>query len=246
MLSHHRTAPLLQRTQKAHCRGSLYTTSSVHNSFTSREFLSYLFVLLSWSSLIHTAVAETHGDRPSSLVEDVDLPWIRSPLQIDLRPPPIIPLLMPPIYSNEEVTTTLSAPPAKRSTATNPKGGNSDFVVPQPLDAGLSNNFTNSCASFINRLRTNDTFKNCHPFSLLLQVCFRATLRNSVLIDNRRRADSLTPQSHFYESPRHWTQLAVRTPHNAKERWTVSRANYRRQALVKRILTATTPRSFKP
>lgn len=179
MLSHHGTSPLSPRTQKALCRGAVHTISSAHSSFKSRTFLSYLFVLLSWSSLLHPAAARTHVDPPSLLVEDADLAWIRSPLLIDLRPPPIVPLLMPPIYGDEEATTTLFAPPAKRSIATDPHASNSDFVVPQPLDAGLSNNFTSSCASFINRLRTSDAFKNCHPFSLLLQVCLSLTpLRN--------------------------------------------------------------------
>ena len=42
--------------------------------------------------------------------------------------------------------------------------------LPEPFDLGFSNNITTSCQSFMNNMLSNDTFKTCLPFSLLLQV----------------------------------------------------------------------------
>ncbi|OIW33374.1 hypothetical protein CONLIGDRAFT_560984, partial [Coniochaeta ligniaria NRRL 30616] len=46
--------------------------------------------------------------------------------------------------------------------------------LPSPLDGSISSNFssssgTNSCPAFLNSFLTNPTFKQCYPFSLLLQ-----------------------------------------------------------------------------
>ena len=47
----------------------------------------------------------------------------------------------------------------------------SQIPLPQPFDTSLGNNFTvPSCPAFFQRFLTNETFKNCLPFSLLLQV----------------------------------------------------------------------------
>lgn len=48
--------------------------------------------------------------------------------------------------------------------------------LPSPLDGSISANFstsdsgTNPCPAFLNSFLTNPTFKQCYPFSLLLQV----------------------------------------------------------------------------
>lgn len=53
--------------------------------------------------------------------------------------------------------------------------------LPSPLDGSISSNFsqpssgTNNCPAFINDFLANPTFKQCYPFSLLLQVSFRST-----------------------------------------------------------------------
>lgn len=43
--------------------------------------------------------------------------------------------------------------------------------LPSPLDGGLSSNFAkSSCRTFIYDFLANPTFKQCYPFSLLLEV----------------------------------------------------------------------------
>jgi hypothetical protein len=160
-MSHHKATPRLRRKQNDKCRGS-YSTISPRNLCDSRAFFSVLFFLTLW---INTATARTYGDQRSFgaiLVLDTDAAWQGSSLSIDHRPPPIV-SLMSPLHQHEETTTTL----AKRAVGTDPNGV---FPTPQPLDSGLSNNFTSSCASFLSRLRGDGAFQNCHPFSLLLQV----------------------------------------------------------------------------
>lgn len=163
-LSHH---PVRKRKHENRLRRGI---SSLYTSRMSPSALfSVLVVLLSWSSLLGTvSAAEPHGDR-LSIVHD-DLLWKGSSLHLDTRPPPIIPLLMPPVLANEDATRTLSAPPSKRSLATAAGSSAADFEVPRPFDTGLSNNFTNSCADYMSRLLNSDALNNCHPFSLLLQV----------------------------------------------------------------------------
>ncbi|KAF1842346.1 uncharacterized protein K460DRAFT_409761 [Cucurbitaria berberidis CBS 394.84] len=176
LLSHHRSTTLPPRKKQQHtnlCRGtSLYaTTAPPPTRFDSRALLSLLVVFLSWSSLfVAASAADTHGNRLAPLLVEDDLAWKGSSLYLDPRPPPIAPLLMPPLHSNQDATRTLSAPRSKRSIATDPDGDKTDFAIPRPFDTGLSNNFTSSCASFLSRLIRSDAFNNCHPFSLMLQT----------------------------------------------------------------------------
>lgn len=176
LVSHH---PAQKRKHENRlCRG----TPSLYTSRTSPSVLfSVLVILLSWSSLLGAvSAAEPHGDR-LSIVDD-DLLWKGSSLHIDARPPPIIPLLMPPIFANEDATRTLSAPPSKRSLAV-ASSSDADFQLPKPFDTGLSNNFTNSCANYMSKLLSSDALNNCHPFSLMLQVRISSrALRSNKLI----------------------------------------------------------------
>jgi hypothetical protein len=172
----------------------------------SRALVSVFFVFFLWASLFGTASA-TNGDRLPALlaihVED-DLAWKGSALHIDHRAPPTPPVLMPPLY-NDEAATTLS----KRAISTDPGVGKSDFTVPEPFDTGLSSNFTGSCTTFLTRLRTNDSFRKCHPFSLMLQVCLpMVSEKQYILTCDRRPADSSTHRSHIFVSLKHWTRLA--------------------------------------
>ncbi|KAH9223947.1 hypothetical protein DL95DRAFT_282604 [Leptodontidium sp. 2 PMI_412] len=41
--------------------------------------------------------------------------------------------------------------------------------LPTPFDTGFNNNVTSNCASFMSSMLSNSTFKQCLPFSLLLQ-----------------------------------------------------------------------------
>jgi hypothetical protein len=156
------------------CRRASCLSRSARPSHTTPRSHALLFVFVVfflWSSLVGTASA-TNGDRRALLavhVED-DLAWKGSALYIDHRPPPTPPLLMPPLHNDE------ATPPSKRAISTDQSAGKSDFTIPEPFDTGLSNNFTSSCASFLNRLRTDASFKKCRPFSLMLQVCCIAFL----------------------------------------------------------------------
>jgi hypothetical protein len=135
--------------------------------FCFRALLSVFAGLFLWSSLVGTASA-TNGDRSTLLavhVED-DLVWKGSALSLDLREAPVPLLLMPPLH-NDEVAVQAQ----KRAVNTDPNAGKGNFAIPEPFDTGLSNNFTQSCANFLNKMRMDDSFRKCHPFSLLLQVC---------------------------------------------------------------------------
>jgi hypothetical protein len=170
LVSHHHPLPTRKRQHENRCRGvsSLYPRVPPRTGFHFRALLSLLVAFLSCSSL--AAPVSAHGDRPVLLVQD-DLAWEGSPLHFDVNPPPIAPLLlMPPIQSGDDVTSALSVRPSKRSIDTDSNSAGTDFNVPKAFDTGLSNNFTNSCANFLSRLRASDDFNNCHPFSLLLQV----------------------------------------------------------------------------
>lgn len=175
-LSHHE-APLSatatrKRQHENRCRGfSLHTKASSHAGFHARALFSSLVLLLFWSSMFSAVTAAgTDGGLPTLRVQD-DLAWTGSSLYLDQRPPPIVAPLMPPVHGNEDATKTTSAALSKRSIATAAHGTDNDFQIPQPFDTSLSNNFTSSCGNFMNRLRNSQSFNNCHPFSLMLQVC---------------------------------------------------------------------------
>jgi hypothetical protein len=175
MLSHHGAAPLLRaethRKQNENtCRAAfsrlLTQPRRPHSGFGLHKLLSLLAVIIAWSSLIVSASA-TNVDRPTLLavhVED-DLAWKGSALQLDSRSPPAPPLFMPPLHSDEDATHA-----SKRAVSTDPSAGKSDYQLPEPFDTGFSSNFTSSCTSFLNRLRADDAFRKCRPFSLMLQV----------------------------------------------------------------------------
>ncbi|KAH7360327.1 hypothetical protein BKA65DRAFT_390686 [Rhexocercosporidium sp. MPI-PUGE-AT-0058] len=58
-------------------------------------------------------------------------------------------------------TSTSSGIVAAETTAAQP--------LPTPFDMGFNNNITSNCASFMSNMLSNNTFKQCLPFSLLLQ-----------------------------------------------------------------------------
>jgi hypothetical protein len=178
-LSHHGSPLTFRQRQKSRYRSvTLYTRLSPPAGFHFRALLSLLVFFLSCNSLLAapvSAVEVAHGDRPALLVQD-DLAWGGSPLYIDERPPPFVPLLMPPIHSHDDATDSSSAPPSKRALDTASKPGGNSFTIPSPFDTGLSNNFTGSCADFLSRLRNSAELNDCHPFSLFLQVSISSTL----------------------------------------------------------------------
>ncbi|KAF2132291.1 hypothetical protein P153DRAFT_285070 [Dothidotthia symphoricarpi CBS 119687] len=152
-----------------HC---IYTRSTAPANSRVRLLHSLLVILLSWSSLFGGVSA--HGHRSALLLpvvpEQDTLAWKGSPLLLDNRPPPLIPLFMPSLHIVHDASKALSAPPSKRSITTDPKVSATAFTVPSAFDTGMSNNFSTSCSAYLNRLRQNKDFNDCHPFSLLLQT----------------------------------------------------------------------------
>lgn len=74
---------------------------------------------------------------------------------------------------------TISKPSVSSSTASDPTPSSiesapvdSSSPLPTPFDGGLGKNYTQpSCPAFLKNMINNDTFVQCLPFSLLLQVC---------------------------------------------------------------------------
>ncbi|KZM19560.1 uncharacterized protein EKO05_0004185 [Ascochyta rabiei] len=163
-LSHHPQRKRKHENRLCRCTISLYAGST-----SPSAWLTLLVVLLSCTCLLRpVSAAQSHAHRFCIL--DDPLAWERSSLRLDTRPPPIIPLLMPPVLAIEYATKTLSAPLSKRSLATASSTSAADFPLPKPFDTGLSNNFTSSCANFMNNWLQSDALNSCHPFSLLLQT----------------------------------------------------------------------------
>ncbi|KAH9863225.1 hypothetical protein IAQ61_009502 [Plenodomus lingam] len=147
---------------------SLVTRVSSDAGPHTRALHSLFAIICFWSLTCSVVAAAVSNDRQPLLVQD-DLVWTGASLLLDRRPPPIAPLLMPPVHDRDHVIETVYIP-SKRSIATDAKRSTAEFELPKAFDTGLSNNFTSSCARFINRMRTNESFMSCHPFSLLLQT----------------------------------------------------------------------------
>ncbi|KAI4670063.1 uncharacterized protein J4E79_000343 [Alternaria viburni] len=190
ILSHHAPLPTRRRQHENRCRGvPLYLRVSPRIGRQFRALLLLLVISLSCSSqAAPVSATEAYGDRPALLVED-DLAWTGSALYLDLSPPPTASRLMPPLKRDDDVTRTPSATLSERAITTDSDGSGTGFKVPTAFDTGLSNNFTNSCANFLNRLRQSQAFNDCHPFSLLLQTssgffdASKSTLRITQTLD---------------------------------------------------------------
>ncbi|EAT91752.1 hypothetical protein HBH56_010580 [Parastagonospora nodorum] len=173
-MSHHEASPLPNRetpskrlensSRAASC--SLTASRPPHTRSTSRALLLIFVAFCFWTSLINT-VSATNADRPALLavhVED-DLAWKGSALYVDHQAPPTAPSFMPPLHNDHDGKQA-----ARRAVSTDPSAGKGDFTIPEPFDTGLSNNLTNTCAAFLQRMRGDASFRKCHPFSLLLQT----------------------------------------------------------------------------
>jgi hypothetical protein len=195
ILSHHDPLPTRKRQHKNRCRGvPLYLRVSPRIGRQFRALLLLLVVFLSCcSQAAPVSATEAHGDRPALLVED-DLAWTGSALYLDLSPPPTASRLMPPLKRDNDVTHTPSAPLSNRAINTDSNDSGTKFEVPRAFDTGLSNNFTNSCANFLNRLRSSQEFNDCHPFSLLIQVCYICKTRTKLI------ANMLQTSSGFFDA----------------------------------------------
>lgn len=70
--------------------------------------------------------------------------------------------------STSTVKSSQTAAVASSST-TSSAASETTSALPVPFDVGFQSNITTGCASFMNDMLSNSTFKTCLPFSLLLQ-----------------------------------------------------------------------------
>lgn len=247
--SHHHplSTPKREHENRRRCV-SIYLPVSPRVGSGFRALFLLLVAFLSCSSLAAPAIATgIHEDRPTLLVED-HLPWTGSALLLDLSPPPQVPQLMPPLKHADDATNIRTPPPSKRAINTDSKANDGDFSVPTPFDSALSNNFTNSCAKFINSMRQNADFQNCRPFSLLLQVLLQSIVLcpEKSLTASRHRVVSSMPPNPPFVSPRPSTRPAQSTRHSANQSWTVSPRNFCHLQHAKPTTTVTIPWSYRP
>jgi hypothetical protein len=131
--------------------------------------LTTLFILLS----CNTVEASSHSTNGlvapfGKLVFDHSEPPLR-PLRLHVRQAP-------------SESTQSTVPTSTSSSISNPTGTSTlagfstaaptqQTVLPTPFDSSLGNNFTSpACPAFFQHFLTNDTFKQCLPLSMLLQV----------------------------------------------------------------------------
>lgn len=195
-MSHHDASATATRGQREQhenpeaARSYSYVFIPPHSTLRSlRVLLPVIVLVLFWSSLLGVAAAQqSHEDRHLSSRDVNQARKGPSLLVLDTRPPPAVPWNSPSkeeyevreqqkavmhLYQRQDedkATATTSGLTPRSSLATDPNSTPTDFAVPQPFDTALSNNFTASCAAFWTRLLTDNDFKNCHPFSLMLQV----------------------------------------------------------------------------
>lgn len=179
MLSHHGTSSPYAAISRAIRKPSIQSRDHQHLYLKTRSprgssacRLVWLVVVLLVASLFTTSEA-AHGDlrdrrrRPPfpaiPVITDnvVPAPKSHSLLLIDTRPPPYVPPLMPPT-NDGNFNHIRSAPSTKRA--------DDGFQVPRPFDSSLSNNFTDNCDNFFQRMLSSETITQCHPFSMLLQT----------------------------------------------------------------------------
>ena len=79
----------------------------------------------------------------------------------------VLPSSIPASTASSQATGSSSA-----SSTLQTESPSSQDALPRPFDTSLGNNFTApSCPAFFESFLTNETFNDCLPFSLLLQVC---------------------------------------------------------------------------
>jgi hypothetical protein len=95
--------------------------------------------------------------------------------------------------------------------------------LPSPLDGSISSNFTNiatsKCPAFLNSFLTNPTFKQCYPFSMLLQVSKHSSIDSLCVYaanhSNRDRHPSLRPRDLSLVLRKFWMHPAQPMSHCA-------------------------------
>lgn len=99
-------------------------------------------------------------------------------LLFDRRAPPLpnLPRMLLERRSDDGLPTTTTIEPTGSATATGSVQTATDTrpaTLPTPFDTSIGNNFTSSaCPDYFKSFLNNQTFQECLPFSLLLQVSF--------------------------------------------------------------------------
>jgi hypothetical protein len=212
-MSHHK----VPQTSVARCMNTQtrsYSTKPTSSAFAKvnlRTLLSLLVLLVTWTSLFGTATAQDtlQGRQRRSaspfvvpVEEDIAVRRGSSLLVVDSRPRPVVPFMHLQRRQDAKPSSTKTKTPAttKASLHTDPSGTPTDFAIPQPFDTALSNNFTTNCAVYFSHLLTNNDFKQCRPFSLLLQVRLTYLIAQIVLTDSSRHQAAFSMhQSHLSE-----------------------------------------------
>jgi hypothetical protein len=74
--------------------------------------------------------------------------------------------------------------------------------LPRPFDSSIGNNFTEpACPQFFNDFLSNDTFQECLPFSLLLQVSHQPLLPTTTPTSQPQQLTHTTPRPPTPSSP---------------------------------------------
>lgn len=106
-------------------------------------------------------------------------------LLFDRREPPIPPMRLKTDHESVLNRRDNSVEPPSLESSRDETTRQLQIPLPSPFDANLGNNFTSSsCPAFFQNFLNNESFRNCLPLSLLLQVCDRDYIFviNSILI----------------------------------------------------------------
>jgi hypothetical protein len=166
--------------------------------------------------------------------------------------PSCMPLVARQDSSKTSASTTIkpktSASATESSIQTATQTGNA--ALPRPFDSSIGTNFTSStCPDFFNDFLSNQTFNDCLPFSLLLQVS-RHLLQDNVHksdpnINHRRPIASSQRLDLSYALPKLWTPHAKWTSTNAQPQWPGGHRRFNKMIPAERICKCKTQWSRK-
>ena len=140
-----------------------------------------------------------------------------SGLLFDRSEPPKPPMRLHARQQTSQASTVVPTTTASEATSTSSEAlataePTGEIALPVPFDSTMGNNFTQpSCPTFFRQFLANDSFQDCMPLSLLLQVGgkFTTTLSLSLTCLNRRPMTSSWPRNLSCVSPRSSTPPAM-------------------------------------
>lgn len=152
--------------QRLQCSREQTLSSSSHSRTTrrrssSRSRFSILVFLVAVVSLLSVV---------SASADPVQVPAQRRQTFADLGARRLMERAAQATGGEEEESSTTTIPSATQ-TSTSSLTSATTTVLPQPFDTTLGNNFTSdSCPRFFSSFLSDETFRSCYPFSLLLQT----------------------------------------------------------------------------